>query len=196
MNNLDKKINLYGFAPGSIVDGPGIRFTVFMQGCSHHCPGCHNVKSQAHGRGKDFSIEEIIDRISQSQSSSAVTLSGGEPFDQIENVSLLAENLKNKGYNIWCYTGYTFENLLKMIQGLDTPIDSVYCNKNFRFAIKRLLKNIDVLVDGRFEENNKSYAALFRGSTNQRLINVEKSLENNKIVLWTNDFEMPSRPSS
>lgn len=181
--DLDEaKINLYGISSGSIVDGPGIRFAVFMQGCTHRCEECHNQKSQAHGNGVDKSISEIIKEFDEAKSCTGVTLSGGEPFEQSHAVSILAQALKEKNVNVWCYTGYLFEDLLAIAASCEAPGQTKYCNQNNAADVNRLLHNIDVLVDGEFDKNKKSYAALFRGSTNQRLIDVPKSLKNGSIV--------------
>lgn len=196
MADLQKQIRLYGLVPGSIVDGPGIRFAVFMQGCVHHCPGCHNPKSQAHRGGKLMTVKDIVKQISSSQSSAGVTLSGGEPFDQAEAVAELAEALKDRGHNLWCYTGYLFEDLVDVVNKKPGEGQSKYCNVKHSDAVKKLLLNLDVLVDGPFELAKKSYAAQYCGSTNQRLIDVQKSLENHDFVFWKDSFELPQRPSS
>lgn len=100
MSNHDAEINLFGIAPGSIVDGPGIRFGVFMQGCTHHCPGCHNLESQAFKENNIKAVSEILEQIQENTSCAGVTLSGGEPFDQSSSVSELAEALQENGYNV------------------------------------------------------------------------------------------------
>lgn len=196
MANLEAKINMYGTAPGSIVDGPGIRFGVFVQGCSHHCEGCHNQGSQAHGKGKDRTVAQIIEEFDSSKSCTGVTLSGGEPFEQAEAVAQLASALKNRGVNVWCYTGYLLEDLLAIANAQETPVSSPYCNKMNAEAVNKLLHNIDVLVDGEFKKDEKSYEALYRGSKNQRLIDMEKTLSTGSIVEWSKGFELPKRPES
>ena len=100
MANLDTKINLYGTAPGSIVDGPGIRFGVFVQGCTHHCPDCHNPKSQPHGKGVETTVSQIIEEFEAAESCAGVTLSGGEPFEQAEGLAELASALQEKGVDV------------------------------------------------------------------------------------------------
>lgn len=182
MANLNTKINLYGTAPGSIVDGPGIRFGVFMQGCSHHCPKCHNPKSQPHVKAVEYTVAEIIEEFENAESCAGVTLSGGEPFEQAEAVAELAQALKDKGLDVWCYSGYLFEDLLAIANGEDAAGASEFCNKKHAQGVNKLLHNIDVLVDGEFKNDLKSYDALYRGSTNQRLIDVPKSLENGKVI--------------
>ena len=100
MANLEATLNLFGTAPGSIVDGPGIRFGVFVQGCTHHCPKCHNQESQAHGKGIDKTVGQIIEEFDAADSCSGVTLSGGEPFEQAEALAELASALKEKGVDV------------------------------------------------------------------------------------------------
>ena len=182
MANLEAKINLYGTAPGSIVDGPGIRFGVFVQGCTHHCPKCHNPKSQPHKGGVPTSVGDIIKEFEEADSCAGVTLSGGEPFEQAEGLAELACALKEKGINVWCYSGYLFEDLIAIANGEDAAGASEYCNKNHAQGVNKLLHNLDVLVDGEFQNDLKSYDALYRGSKNQRLIDVPKSLENGKVI--------------
>ena len=196
MLNLDTEIKIYGLAPGSIVDGPGIRFGVFMQGCSHHCKACHNPESQNHNAGSFKTVGEIIEEFEKHKSCEGVTLSGGEPFDQSAAVCVLAKEFKKRNVNIWCYTGYLFEDLLVMANSDESKNASKYCNKEFADSINGLLCNIDVLVDGEFVLEKKSYDALYCGSTNQRLIDVPKSLHQNKLVLWSQDFVLPQKPSS
>lgn len=196
MANLDAKINLYGTAPGSIVDGPGIRFGVFVQGCSHHCPGCHNPKSQPHVRGVEKTVSQILDEFDQEGSCAGVTLSGGEPFEQADVLYELASALKERNVNVWCYSGYLFDDLLAISRGEDCPGASEYCNKNHADAVGKLLANIDVLVDGEFVKEQMSYDALYRGSKNQRLIDLPKTLQAGHIVEWTQEFNVPERPSS
>lgn len=169
---------MFGEAPGSIVDGPGIRYGVFVQGCPHNCPGCHNQKSHKFGIGKDKNIEEIYNNILAAPSTQGVTFSGGEPFEQAEGLAELARMLKAKGYNIWCYSGYTYEQLLTK-----------------KGAIK-LLDKIDVLVDGKFDQSKKSMDALYRGSTNQRIIDIKKTKETGQVVFWHEEFQVPERPAS
>lgn len=196
MADLDKKIKIFGLAPGSIVDGPGLRFSVFVQGCAHHCDGCHNLESQSHNGGKEMSIGQILDAYEHSQSSGAVTLSGGEPFDQSEAVCELAAAIKEKNTNVWCYTGYVFETLLDIVNAKDGDGQNKYCNKEHSQFVKKMLMNIDVLVDGPFMIEKKSYDALYRGSTNQRLIDMPKTLQQKNIVLWEDHFNVPERPPS
>lgn len=155
----------------TIVDGIGLRNTLYVSGCPHHCVGCHNPKTQDYNYGKQATINEIAELLTQNDND--ITFSGGEPFEQAEG---LLEILKivyeiDRSYeresgrrNIWVYSGYTFEQIIA------DPIK------------KELLENIDVLVDGRFELDKKDSDLKFRGSSNQRIIDVQKSLEENNII--------------
>ena len=152
----------------SIVDGPGLRFTVFTQGCPHHCPGCHNPETHDPEGGKEVTVEELAARMVSNPSTGGLTLSGGDPFLQAAECAGLARLAHEQGRDVWTYTGYTYEQLLSE-------------GDPARLA---LLAETDVLVDGPFVEKLKSYAALFRGSTNQRLIDLNKTRERGEVVLW------------
>ena len=152
----------------SIVDGPGLRFTVFTQGCPHRCPGCHNPGTHDPAGGREVSVAELAAELSGNPLTDGLTLSGGEPFCQAAECAALARIARERGLNVWAYTGYTYERLLAG----EVP-DAL-----------ALLEQVDVLVDGPFVEAEKSYAALFRGSANQRLIDVPKSLAAGAVVLW------------
>ena len=153
----------------SIVDGPGLRFTVFTQGCPHHCPGGQNPDTHDPAGGREATVEELAEQMLSNPLTDGLTLSGGEPFDQAGECAALAARAKEHGLNVWAYTGYRYETLLE--QG--------------KPDVLALLEQVDVLVDGPFVEKLKSYDALFRGSTNQRLIDVPKSLASGAVVLWS-----------
>lgn len=153
----------------SIVDGPGLRTTLFSQGCPHHCPGCHNPETWPFEGGTPLDEETILNIITSNPLSRGVTFSGGEPFAQAEGFAKLAQLLKTKGYEIASYSGYTFEQLL-----------------NGTGAQKDLLRRIDVLIDGLFLQEERSLSLSFRGSKNQRILNVPASLEAGKAVEITN----------
>lgn len=157
------EIRIAGTANDSIVDGPGLRFTIFTQGCPHHCKGCHNPQTHDFNGGKIETTENLISRITANPLLDGVTFSGGEPFCQCKPLYHMGKILKEKGYNIIAYTGYTFEYLLKNAD-----------SSNFYLE---LLGICDYLVDGRFEEDKKSYMLKFKGSSNQRIIDCKKSLE-------------------
>lgn len=155
--------------PDSIVDGEGIRTVIWTQGCPHHCPGCHNPQTHDPKGGALVDLEYIFNEIDELSAQDGITFSGGDPFVQAKECSVLAAYAKKKGYNIWCYTGYTFEDLLKLGQK--------------RSEIIEFLEQIDVLVDGRFLLEQKSLDCIFRGSKNQRIIDVPESLKRNETVL-------------
>ncbi len=158
-------LNLAGIAHDSIVDGPGLRTTIFVQGCPHHCPGCHNPETWEFGTGTDVSVEEIFAEIRTNVLCHAVTFSGGEPFSQASELASLARILKDNGYEVASYSGYTFEELM------DGTSDQ-----------KELLELIDVLIDGPFILEEKSLELNFRGSRNQRILNIPESLKEGKSV--------------
>ena len=149
----------------SVVDGEGIRAVIWTQGCPHHCKGCHNPETHSFNKGFLKDVDELINEIKALELQDGITFSGGDPMMQAKEYMVIAKACKEIGYNVWCYTGFLFEELL---DDLDR---------------REFLNYIDVLVDGKFELDKKSYAAKFRGSTNQRLINVKSSLKKNKAVI-------------
>lgn len=159
-------LRVYGIIEESVVDGDGLRFVLFLQGCKRACPGCQNKNSWSLTGGELMDIEEILKKI-DNPLLSGVTFSGGEPFLQAENLIPLAKKIKDKNLNIWCYTGNTYEEILKRNDSFETE----------------LLKYIDVLVDGDFREDLRDLSLKFRGSRNQRIIDMEKTREFNKVVL-------------
>lgn len=152
-------IRLAGIAGDSIVDGPGIRTTIFAQGCPHHCPGCHNPETWSFEGGQEWEEEAILDVVRANPLCGGVTFSGGEPFAQSEGFCRLAELLRGEGYEVAAYTGYTFEELMRAQR-----------------PQRRLLGALDVLVDGPFLLEERSLELSFRGSRNQRILDVAKSL--------------------
>ena len=159
----------------SIVDGEGIRAVIWTQGCPHNCPGCHNPKTHSYDGGFLEDIEDLKKEINSLDDEVGVTFSGGDPMEQAEACANLAKYIHSLGLNVWCYTGYTYEELLK--KGKDNSY------------IMDFLNDIDVLVDGRFVLKLKSYDAKFRGSKNQRLIKVKESLKTGKVVLYDSTDE-------
>jgi anaerobic ribonucleoside-triphosphate reductase activating protein len=153
----------------SIVDGNGIRTVIWTQGCAHRCPGCHNPETHDFSGGCEFSIEQIKTEISALELQEGITFSGGDPFYQPEACAEIAAYAKSIGLNIWCYTGFTFEALLSMAE------------KNT--AIMDFMENIDIMVDGPFQIAKRSYSLKFRGSHNQRVIDVKQSLASHEVVL-------------
>lgn len=153
----------------SIVDGEGIRSVVWFQGCSHNCPGCQNPETHDFSSGILVTIDKVKEDIRALEFQSGVTFSGGDPMMQVEALIELAKCVKECGMNVWCYTGFTYEELLKMGE-----VNSQYLE---------VLKYIDVLVDGKFVDHLKSFECMFRGSLNQRIIDVPKSLLEKKVVV-------------
>ena len=160
----------------SIVDGDGIRTVIWTQGCPHNCPGCHNPSTHDFKSGDLIDIEDVLKRIDNLVFQDGITFSGGDPMCQAEACSIIAKYARGQGLNVWCYTGYTFEELLIM------------CKSNKH--IMNFLNCIDVLVDGKFMMEYRSLDCKFRGSTNQRLIDVKKSLANSKVYLLENDIDL------
>ena len=161
-------IRIFGTVEDSIVDGPGLRYSVFVQGCPHHCPGCHNPESHDFKGGKSADTADIISTMKKNPLLDGLTLSGGEPMCQPEACTELAEAALQAGLNVWCYTGFTWEYL---IRDRDP-------------ARMALLRAVNVLVDGPFLLAERSLELKYCGSRNQRLIDVAKSMQEDKVVLW------------
>lgn len=149
----------------SIVDGPGLRTVIFFAGCPHHCPGCHNPQSWHPEGGLDWTETAIIQEVVENELAD-VTFSGGEPFLQSSELAQLAQKLKQSGKSIWCYTGYLYEQLIQDPNHLE------------------MLKKMDVLVDGKFDRTKRDLSLLYKGSSNQRVIDVAKSLERGRVIIW------------
>ena len=158
----------------SIVDGPGLRTVIWTQGCSHCCKGCQNPQTWDFKGGGLVPIDMVLSAIDELERQSGITFSGGDPMFQPEACSEIAAYCKDKGYNIWVYTGFTYEELMKMSE--KKPI------------YREFLSNVDVLVDGKFIMEKRNLNLLFRGSSNQRLIDIPKTLESGEIVLF-NEYE-------
>jgi len=167
------KIRLAGeMTTDSIVDGEGIRSVIWCQGCIHNCPGCHNPESHSFNDGFLKEVSEICEEIKNLEFQDGITLSGGDPMCQIDACLEIAKFCQSIGLNVWCYTGYKIEDLLK--------------RSKKEHNLKELLMNIDVLVDSPFILELKSYDVAFRGSKNQRLIYYKKSIKENKVCLYKN----------
>lgn len=164
------RVRIAGVAVESVVDGPGLRSTVFFQGCPHACPGCHNPETWDPGGGKEIDLTELLGLLKLNPLISGVTFSGGEPFSQAIPAARLGSYLKTLGLNLWVYTGYTWDFLVK--------------NSNDR-GFKELLDSADVVVDGPFLNEARTFGLPFRGSSNQRLIKVRESIDSGKIIEWT-----------
>ena len=151
----------------SIVDGKGIRTVIWTQGCSHNCPSCHNPSTHDFNGGDLVDVEDVIYALENLEGQDGVTFSGGDPMFQAKACSILAKKAHELGMNVWAYTGFTYEELLD--KG----------NKD----ILEFLFEIDVLIDGKFDINKKSLDLEFRGSSNQRVIDVPNSLENHEVII-------------
>lgn len=156
-------LRIAGIVNDSIVDGVGMRFTIFVQGCPHHCSGCHNPQTHDFSGGKDTTTEELLSKIKANPLLDGVTFSGGEPFCHASVLAALGKEIHAMGLNIVTYTGYTFEELI--------------AGSSNHPEWTELLRETDILIDGRFEESLKSYDIRFRGSTNQRYLDAKASLE-------------------
>ena len=166
---MDKSIRLSGIAYESLVNGPGMRRVFFAQGCRHNCKGCFNPDTHDFNGGEERNMDELIEAVKENPMLRGVTFSGGDPWEQADKFAYMAKAFKDSGLSVWSYTGYTYEYILE--------------HKDERNGWNELLNNIDVLVDGRFEEDKMEEGLKFRGSSNQRIINVKESLKNNKVIL-------------
>ena len=218
-------IRLFGTVNDSIVDGPGMRFSVFVQGCSHHCPGCHNPESWAFDAGEEVAIDDVVARIFENKLVSGVTLSGGDPFEQPAACAEIARRVKAAGRNVWVYTGYLYEDLLQQIStlpddavalaeaGADAGADAEEgvdiataanevakapsaAERERLEAVRNLLAYADVLVDGPFVQAKRSLGLKYRGSSNQRLIDMNKTRKAGRVVLWQSFEDYPTKPPS
>lgn len=156
---------------GTSVDGPGLRTSIYFAGCSHRCPGCHNQQTWDFQAGQDMTVEEVMQTVLYNENN--VTFSGGDPVYQAEAIIPLARAIKEAGLNIWCYTGFTFEQLREGIDEVPKEI------------LDEFLGLVDVLVDGPFVLAQRDISLLFRGSANQRLIDLRRSLASAQIIEFT-----------
>ena len=155
----------------TMVDGPGFRTSIYCAGCRHACPGCHNPQSWDFNGGHEMTTEQLM-RIIEADPYANVTFSGGDPMYQAAGFAELARAIHERtNKDIWCYTGFTYESLISEEQ-------------------RELLENIDVLVDGPFIQRLHDPDLLFRGSSNQRLIDVPKTLYAGEIILWQPDISI------
>ena len=162
---MEDKLRVLHVVEGTSVDGPGLRTSIYLAGCRHHCPGCHNPESWNMGGGDDRTLDELMEVIAYNEA--PVTFSGGDPLAQPKPLAHLVKRIKHElGYNVWCYTGYTWEQVKQQPQLMEA------------------VKNIDVLVDSPFKIAERDTKLRFRGSHNQRLIDVQATLKNEKLTLW------------
>ncbi|MBQ6999327.1 MAG: anaerobic ribonucleoside-triphosphate reductase activating protein [Clostridia bacterium] len=168
--DLNSEISISGITYSSAVDGVGFRDVLFVNYCPHHCDGCHNPETWDKANGRIVTLQSVYEDLTKSGLTN-ITFSGGEPFEQARELAFLAKYIReNHGKNFWVYSGYTFEQIIA------DPEKKV------------LLEQCDVLVDGRFEKNNRQQNMRFRGSLNQRIIDIKKSLETGEVVLYDLDW--------
>lgn len=160
---MASEIRISGMIDESIVDGPGLRMTVFVQGCPHHCKGCHNPQTHDFDGGEVKSVIEIFESFKENPLLSGITFSGGEPFCQPGPLGRLGQLVKGEGQNVVTYTGYTYEQLLEM-----SKTDE---------GVKDLLEVTDILIDGPYVEEKRDLDLKYRGSSNQRIIILNKKLD-------------------
>jgi anaerobic ribonucleoside-triphosphate reductase activating protein len=165
---MSKQVRLSGIAFESLVNGPGLRRVLFAQGCIHNCKGCFNPDTHGMQGGQMMDMDKIIDDIKSNPLIHGITFSGGDCLEQADKFAYMAKEFKKLQLNIWCYTGYTYEYILE--------------NKDKRVGWNDLLNSIDVLIDGKFEEDKCDTSLRYKGSSNQRIIDIKESLKNSKIV--------------
>ena len=176
----NKIIRVCGIEPESIVDGPGFRYVLFVQGCPHHCHGCHNPESWSFDAGRDMTVGEIFDQILENPNLRGVTFSGGEPFEQTGALLDLAKLCKEAGLTLMSYSGYTLEELEAR---KDKETDE-------------LLGMLDMLVDGRYDESLRNLTLVYCGSENQRVIDMRKTRaaraagDHGMVVPYKSDFDI------
>lgn len=167
---MERLIRLSGITKESVVDGLGIRYVLYAQGCPHHCKGCHNPSTHSFEGGELMDVESIVYDIKKHPMLDGLTCSGGECFEQAEEFALMAKKVKAMGLNVWAYTGYTVEEIMQY--------------KYERRGWNDFIKYVDVLVDGKYQECDKDLALSFRGSNNQRIIDMQKTLQTGKLSLF------------
>lgn len=166
------KARIAGVSNESVVDGPGLRSTVFFQGCCHGCPDCQNPETWDPEGGRQVTLAELLGLMKLNPLISGVTFSGGEPFLQPGPAAVLGNHLRKLGLDLWVYTGFTWEELI------NTPDHPEY---------QALLEIATVVVDGPFQRQLKDLSLPFRGSANQRLIDAQASLATGKVLIWSPD---------
>jgi len=165
---MDTFIRIAGIIKESIVDGPGIRMVVFAQGCRHGCPGCHNPGTHSFDAGALATVDSVLEQAKRNPLLDGITFSGGDPFEQAEAFALLARKAKEHGMDIVTYTGYTYEYIIQNLSG--------------HRGWDALLDETDILIDGRYEADKRNLLLKFRGSENQRIIDVKRSKAEGRIV--------------
>ena len=161
----DMTLRIAGTVEESIVDGPGLRYVLFVQGCPHHCPGCHNPETHPMDGGREVTLGAVLEEIEANPLIRRVTFSGGDPFVRCRPLIALARELRTRKYDLLAYTGYLFENLLQKEES------------------RELLSLLDMLVDGPYIAAQRTLTLKFRGSANQRIIDVPASLAEGRAIL-------------
>lgn len=169
-------VQLAGLVEESVVDGPGMRLVIFTQGCKHDCEGCHNPQTHDLDGGETVTVDDLKDKIDHQKLIRGITFSGGEPFLQSKAMAVLARYAKEKGLHTLAYTGYTFEQLDAMRQDDQ--------------AIADFLSQLDMLVDGPFILAERDITLQFRGSRNQRILDMPASLKKGEAVIWEDPNEV------
>ena len=159
-----ERLRISGIIKESIVDGPGLRLVIFTQGCKHNCEGCHNSDTHSFAGGKLIDSVDILTLLKENPLLDGVTFSGGDPFEQAKVLAVLGRDIRNMGFDIITYTGYLYEDII---------------NSNNKDWLE-LLKVTDILIDGKFDITKKSLDIKFRGSTNQRVIDIKSG----KTIEW------------
>lgn len=176
-------INVAGLIGESYVDGEGVRFTIFEQGCTHNCKGCHNPETHSFNLNKPYKIEDLFNKICENPLLDGVTFSGGDPFFQAKNnIRLITEIKEKTTLNIWAYTGYSWEDFFNYKIKGEQPKGKSPINSD----MISMLELCDVIVDGRFIEKLRTLDSSYVGSSNQRIIDVQKSLWRAVPVIYLN----------
>jgi anaerobic ribonucleoside-triphosphate reductase activating protein len=169
-------MRLSGITPESLVDGPGLRYVIFTQGCPHKCPHCHNPETWDNDAGKEYSVRQIVRLMKQQKKiKQGVTFSGGEPFLHAAELAEVARAAHQLGWDVVTYTGFTYKELIK----------------NDDEGVKALLSESDILIDGKYVHKLRSIELRFRGSSNQRIIDLVKTRENGRVALWRKKRRKP-----
>ena len=168
------ELRISGTVMDSIVDGPGLRYVIFTQGCPHHCRGCQNPQTHAFDGGRVAGWEELLQPLEENPLLGGVTFSGGEPFVQAEPLAQLAREIKAMGKHLMTYSGYTYEELRE--QEMSRP------------AVGELLDLADILVDGPYREEERDLTLLYRGSANQRVIDLKKTRDCGTVILYRSEY--------
>ena len=162
-------MRIAGIYNNSLVNGEGARMVIFTQGCKHNCPGCFNPETHDFNGGQEVPLEEIMKKVKDNCETGlidGITFSGGDPMEHPLELEEIAKLVHSFGLTVWSFTGYTYENILESE------------------SKRRLLENLDVLIDGKFDQTKCEEGLKFRGSSNQRIIDVQKSLKDNTVVLY------------